>query len=94
MVERTLTIQSPRGLHLRPASHVSETALKYRSKCTMIIGDKSYNMKSVLSVLSAQVSAKKEVLLQCEGSDEEDAIQAIVEALQDDPDETDSEPEK
>lgn len=94
MVERTLIIQSPKGLHLRPASHVSETALKYRSKCTMLIGEKSYNMKSVLSVLSAQVSTQREVLLQCEGSDEEEAIQAIAKALQDDSDEPESEPEK
>ncbi len=77
MVSKEITIVNPQGLHLRPASQLCEAALEFRSKCTMMIGGKEYNLKSVLSVLSGQVTAQKEITLVCEGSDEQEALKTL-----------------
>ena len=77
MLERTILIKNKTGLHLRPASELSALALNYRCKSLMIIGDKSFNLKSVLSVLSAQVAALSEITIRCEGVDEAEAIEAL-----------------
>lgn len=77
MVKRTIMIANQGGLHLRPAGQLCQKALEYQSKVQMVIGEKTYNLKSVLSVLSAQVNCPKEIELVCEGSDEEKALEEI-----------------
>ena len=48
----------------------------------MLSGDRCYNLKSVLSVLSAQATVRKEAVLRCEGSDEEEAAKELSGLLQ------------
>ena len=86
MVEQQILLNSQRGLHLRPAGKLSELALQYRCRSQMVIGDKSFNLKSVLSVLSAQVAAQREITLQCDGVDEKEAIEALSAFLTEDMD--------
>ena len=49
MLEQEILLSSQRGLHLRPAGRLCELALRYRCRSQMVIGDKSFNLKSVLS---------------------------------------------
>ena len=44
-----------------------------------------YNLKSMLSVLSAQASSRKEALLRCDGPDEAQAEIALKELLEETP---------
>lgn len=53
----------------------------------MVIGNKTYNLKSMLSVLSAQVNAPKEIELVCEGEGEEKALEELAGFLSEDLDE-------
>jgi len=77
MVSKEIELGGDGGLHLRPASRLSSAALEYKCRCDMIIDGKAYNIKSVLSVLSAQIQAKKTVTIRCEGADEEAALSAL-----------------
>lgn len=81
MVIREIRIRNRHGLHLRPASAVCEIALKYRCRSELVVGNKTYNLKSVLSVLSAQVTAQGLILIRCDGADEADAMEALAGAL-------------
>lgn len=81
MVSQKILVQSVSGLHLRPASLLSQEALNYKSHITLINGTKIVNAKSVLGVLGACVKGGMEIEIQCEGEDEEKALVAICNLL-------------
>ncbi len=86
MVEREILLGCSGGLYLRPAGAISEKAMQFRCHSELLIGDKSYNLRSVLSVLSAQVTSCREVVLRCDGTDEDEAAACLSELLEESPD--------
>ena len=79
MVEKNVKICNPTGLHLRPAGIFCQEAMKYTSKITFQYGNNNEaNAKSVLSVLGACVKSGDELVLRCEGEDEQEALSALV----------------
>lgn len=82
MVSVTIRVQDKDGLHLRPAKQLCETAMKYQSKITFTIHNTTANAKSILGVLAAGVKHNDELTVFCEGTDEEEALQAIKELVQ------------
>lgn len=83
MVSKKVTIKNPTGLHLRPAGIFCNTAVQFDSKVTFFYGDNSSaNAKSVLSVLGACVKMGDEIELVCEGPDEEEALNTMVNAVE------------
>ncbi len=83
MVSRKLVINNPAGLHLRPISVLCNRSIEFKSTITIKAGDKSVNAKSVLGVLSACVKQGDEIELQCDGSDEEEAIEILSSLIED-----------
>ncbi len=82
MVSRKVTIINPTGLHLRPAGIFCNTAAQFDSKVTFLYENTNANAKSVLSVLGACIKKGDEIVLVCEGPDEEEALTAMVEAVE------------
>lgn len=82
MVEKSIRLGCSGGLFLRPAGEICKRAMEYRCRSELVIGDRSYNLRSVLSVLSAQVKSTKEACLRCDGTDETEAAQALSEILE------------
>lgn len=82
MVSQKVTINNPTGLHLRPAGIFCNTANRFNCKVTFEYGNTSANAKSVLSVLGACIKTGDEILLICEGEREEEALKAMVEAVE------------
>ena len=82
MVSRKVTIKNPTGLHLRPAGNLCKEAMKFRSLITFTFKDNTANAKSVLSVLGACVKCGDEVEFVCEGEDEEEELQRLIEAIE------------
>ena len=87
MVKKKITIYNNSGLHLRPAGQLCQKALEYPCRITMVMGEKTFNLKSVISVLSAQITCSREVELVCEGENEERALEEIAQFLSEDLDE-------
>jgi len=83
MVSQKVAIKNPTGLHLRPAGVLCKEAMQYKSKVTFKYGDNTANAKSVLSVLGACIKSGDEIVFECEGEDEEEALQGIMEAVED-----------
>ncbi len=77
MIEKKLIVKNLAGLHLRPAGELCQKALEYDSKITLYFRNKEFNVKSVLSILSACVQQDDEVILVCSGSDEKEAAEAL-----------------
>ncbi len=71
------TIINKLGLHARAASQLASLALKFDAKVTLTQDDKSAEADSVLALMLLESSQGKEVLVQCEGPDAEQALIAI-----------------
>ena len=82
MVSQKVTIKNPTGLHLRPAGILCKEAMKFKSLVTFKFRDNVSNAKSVLSVLGACVKSGDVIELTCEGADEQEALQALVTAVE------------
>lgn len=77
MVEKTVTIKSELGLHLRPAGLLCGKAMEYESQILIRFRNREFNAKSVLSVLSACVQQMDEITLVCKGADEKKALEEL-----------------
>ncbi len=82
MVTQRVVIKNPTGLHLRPAGNLCKVAMNFKSHITFMYGDNSANAKSVLSVLGACIKCGDELEFRCEGPDEEEALEALVAAIE------------
>lgn len=78
MVSEEILVHNPSGLHLRPAGILCKTATKYHSHITITTNKgTTANAKSVLSVLAACVKAGDTIVLNCEGTDEKEAMETL-----------------
>jgi len=77
MVSRKVTVINVTGLHLRPAGNLCREALLFKSSVTLSFDGTEANAKSVLSVLGACVKRGDEILLTCDGEDEEEALDRL-----------------
>ncbi len=82
MVSQTVMIKNPTGLHLRPAGILCKEAMQYKSLITFQYRGNTANAKSVLSVLGACIKSGDEIEFCCEGEDEEEALQAMIRAVE------------
>ena len=82
MVSQKVVIKNPTGLHLRPAGILCKEAMQFKSLITFSFRESTANAKSVLSVLGACIKCGDEIELRCEGPDEEEALDALVEAIE------------
>ena len=82
MVCQRVIVRSISGLHLRPAGILCHEAMRFQSEIILTFRDTKANAKSVLSVLGACVKCGDEILLTCEGADEEEALSSLVEKIE------------
>lgn len=79
MVSRTLVVNNPEGLHMRPAGVVAKEMGKFSCDVTIVFGEKRINAKSLINIISACIKTGAEVTFECNGDDEEEAMAKIVE---------------
>ena len=83
MVSEKITVKNPSGLHLRPAGILCKEAMLFQSVVTFEFTGGISNAKSVLSILGACVKYNDEIVLICEGEDEEQALEHLVKLIED-----------
>ena len=83
MVSQKVAIKNPTGLHLRPAGELCKQAMQYKSLITFKYGDNTANAKSVLSVLGACIKSGDEIELICDGEDEAEALEYLIQYIED-----------
>ena len=82
MVSQKVVITNPTGLHLIPAGNLCKVAMNFKSHITFSYGENTANAKSVLSVLGACIKCGDELEFRCEGPDEEEAMEALISAIE------------
>ncbi|WP_434341841.1 HPr family phosphocarrier protein [Mycoplasma putrefaciens] len=81
MATFTAVITDKVGLHARPASVIAKEASKFSSEITIIAGEKKGNLKSIMNVMAMAIKTGTEVTIQADGSDADNAIEAIKRAM-------------
>jgi phosphocarrier protein len=79
MIEKVIKIKNPHGLHARPAAEFSKLANKFEANITLFKDGLNANAKSVMNVMMLAAEFNSEIRIIAEGSDENQAIEAIYE---------------
>lgn len=66
------------ALHARPAARFVKTAMRFRSRVTVAVGDKAADAKSILAVLALGATGGTSLTLSAEGEDSGAALDALV----------------
>ena len=82
IMEKKVKIQNETGIHARPASMLVEEASGYEAAIKIVYDGQEVNAKSIMGVMSLGISQDVEIVVQAEGGDAEEAVNAIVELIQ------------
>ena len=77
MIEENLTVQSPHGLHARPAVEFVKAAQQFQSTVTVIKDGREANAKSLVSLLALGINQGSVINIQADGPDETVAVQTL-----------------
>ena len=77
MVSKNITISNEQGMHMRPASLLSQMAAKYGSSVKIMFNGKEVDCKSLMFLMAAGIKCGSEIELVCDGPDEEAALAEI-----------------
>ncbi len=78
MQQRECTIINKLGLHARASAKLSQLAGKYQSEIWMSRNGRRINAKSIMGVMMLAAGKGSTVMLEANGSDENEAIEALV----------------
>lgn len=77
MINKKFKITAVDGLHARPATQLTQVASQFDADINMSLEDKTINLKSIMGVMSLAAGYDDFVSLFIEGSDEDQAEEAI-----------------
>ena len=79
---RTVVVNNPQGLHMRPAYLFAEVASQFECHIEVVKDDVRIDGKSVLSILTLGASQGSQLLLEATGPDAQQAVAALAELVQ------------
>jgi len=82
MTSSEVIIKNKIGLHARPAAQFVKIAEAFESKIWIIKDGVKVNGKSILSLLTLAAEQGSSLMLQADGPDENEAIQALTKVLE------------
>lgn len=83
MISQPITIINKLGLHARAAAKLVKTAGGYASQVTLDKAGQEVNGKSIMGVMMLAASQGTELVLKVDGPDEQEAMSALVELVND-----------
>ncbi len=83
MKTERVTLCNRLGLHARAASKLVSTAAEFQCSVWMVRDDRRVNAKSIMGVLMLAAPVGTELVIECEGADEDAAMAALVRLVED-----------
>jgi len=83
MKSRSFIIKNNLGLHARAAAQLVQTANQFTSEVTLFKEDVEVNGKSIMGILLLAAPKGTEISVSIDGPDEEQAMQALTELIED-----------
>jgi len=84
MYSKVAVVNNQVGLHARPATFFIQKANEFKSSVWVEREERKVNAKSLLGVLSLGIVKGTEINLIADGSDEEEAVEALVKLISSD----------
>ena len=78
MYVKSVKVQNQVGLHARPATFFIQKANEFKSSIWVEKDERRVNAKSLLGVLSLRIMGGTDIKIMAGGSDEEEAVDALV----------------
>ena len=82
MVSQKVTVINPTGLHARPAAVLAREAKQFDSEIAVVSGSRKVDAKNVLALMDAGVNGGAEITVEWIGADEEEALKALILAIE------------
>ena len=82
MYTQEITVKNEVGLHARPATYFIQKANEFKSGIWVEKEERRVNAKSLLGVLSLGIAKGTTITLIADGSDQEEAVKALVELIE------------
>ena len=82
IVQKTVVISNPQGLHARPAELLVRLAIQFESDVEVIRDGQRVDAKSILNVLTLGASQGTEITLQAQGVDAQEAVEALARLIE------------
>lgn len=82
MVEKKVEVRLKTGLQARPAALFVQEANKYSADVFLEKDGKKVNAKSIMGLMSLAISSGSEITLIADGSDENEAVEALAKYVQ------------
>jgi phosphocarrier protein len=83
MQQREVEIINKLGLHARASAKLTQLAARYQSDVQMSRNGRKVNAKSIMGVMMLAAGKGSKVVIEIEGPDEGDAMEAIVSLIGD-----------
>lgn len=80
-MKKSVVVRMPEDLEARPIAKLVQLANKYASKIYLELGDARVNVKSIMGMMSLALINGENVVVDAEGSDEKEAVEAIARFL-------------
>jgi phosphocarrier protein HPr len=83
MQQREVEIVNKLGLHARASAKLTQLAARYQSEVQMSRNGRKVNAKSIMGVMMLAAGKGSKVVIETEGPDESDAMEAIIALIAD-----------
>ncbi|NCN06038.1 MAG: HPr family phosphocarrier protein [Spirochaetales bacterium] len=77
MTQQTVKVLNRAGIHARPAALIVQTAGKFKAKILFKRENEEINAKSIMGIITLGASYDSEILIEADGPDEAEAVQAM-----------------
>lgn len=77
MTKKTITVHNNSGLDARPIALLVQAATAYDSEIHIEMGTKKVNAKSIMGMMTLELVAGSEIVIEAEGKDEAEAVEGI-----------------
>jgi phosphocarrier protein len=81
MVSQKTKIINEQGMHMRPASVLSQALAPFESSIKILFNGNEYDAKSVMMLMAACLKCGSELEVVCDGPDEADALKKAIELI-------------
>jgi len=82
MVSQKVKVINEQGMHMRPASVMSQKMTPFASEVKIGFNGTEYDAKSVMMLMAACIKCGAEIEIIANGPDEEEALKAAVELVE------------
>jgi len=82
MIKKKIVLKNKTGLHARPAALFVQTSNNFKSIINVSCNKRKADAKSILSVLTLGAEMGMEIVIEINGSDETEALQALAKLIE------------